>query len=125
MSEDAEIVILIIWIVCGVASALVASNRGSSGLLWFVLGVLFGPFGLLFSFTAGPRTVCRDCRKPVDSEATKCPHCGRIFDSSSSEAKAIVEPTKVCPFCAETIKAAAIKCRYCGTDLPRQSESAV
>lgn len=39
--------IVVILMLFGIAAALIASAKGRSALGWFVLGVLFGPFGLL------------------------------------------------------------------------------
>jgi hypothetical protein len=66
---------LLIWLVCGIAAAIIASNRGANGCLWFGLGFLFGPFGLAFSFGAGSGRQCPACRKNIHAEATKCPYC--------------------------------------------------
>ena len=39
--------IVIFWILFGVFSAMIASGKNRSGALWFFIGLLFGPFGLL------------------------------------------------------------------------------
>jgi hypothetical protein len=36
---------IIIWIFCGIISAIIANSKGRSGCSWFLLGVLLGPFG--------------------------------------------------------------------------------
>lgn len=63
------------WIVCGIAGAMVAAERGASGCLWFGLGFLLGPFGLVLSLVAGDGRRCPACRKNIHPEATKCPYC--------------------------------------------------
>lgn len=46
-----ELIILpIIWLVCGIAAAVTASNKGKNGCLWFGIGVLLGPIGVLIAF---------------------------------------------------------------------------
>lgn len=38
---------LISWLLVGLASAIIANSKGRSGCGWFLLGFLLGPFGLL------------------------------------------------------------------------------
>lgn len=44
----------ITWLIFGAASAYMARSRGKNPYLWFVLGMLFGVFGILFLFF-GPK----------------------------------------------------------------------
>lgn len=66
---------LAVWIFCGIGAGFVATSRGSSGCLWFGLGVAFGPFGLAAAFLAGERRRCPYCMKDIHPSATKCPYC--------------------------------------------------
>lgn len=67
---------IILWLACGIGAAATASNRGANGCLWFGLGVLFGPFGLIFSFMSGDEQVrCPSCRSMISEKATRCPRC--------------------------------------------------
>ncbi|WP_455542956.1 hypothetical protein [Intestinibacter sp.] len=37
---------LIIWLICAVACSTIANNKGQNPILWFLIGLLFGIFGL-------------------------------------------------------------------------------
>lgn len=89
-------VVLIFWIVCAVACALVASSKGRSSVGWFILGLLFSVFALvivaclssvkkLLTATGEPiptpltHVKCPDCAELVRKEAVKCKHCGCVL----------------------------------------------
>jgi hypothetical protein len=41
---------ILIWIVCGIATFLIAQNRGATNApTWFLVGVLLGPIGILLA----------------------------------------------------------------------------
>ena len=44
--------IVIIWLLFGFVSAMVASSRGASGCGYFFIGSMLGPFGLILAFVA-------------------------------------------------------------------------
>ena len=84
---------VVIWIFCGIICSTVASNKGRSGSLWFLLGILFGPLSVILILVFPPD------QQSIEKNKYESGHM------------------KKCPYCAELIKTAARKCRYCGSEL--------
>lgn len=79
------------WLICSVATAIVASSKGRSTFGWLILGFLFSFIALILvavlpSQKVAPRDPnapspdthvrCPDCREFVYKDARKCKHCG-------------------------------------------------
>ncbi len=68
-------VAVIIWLLCGIGAAMIGTRKGE-GCSAFVLGILLGPFGILFALLSkGNRVSCPHCRELMHKDATICPHC--------------------------------------------------
>jgi hypothetical protein len=89
--------IVIIWVLFGIASVIVASQKGRSKFAWFFLGVLLGPFGLLFIILLSSVNIPSN---EVRTVATINLAPDEIYPS---------QKTKKCPQCAETIKFRSFK----------------
>lgn len=85
--------LFVVWLVVAITAAIVASNKGRSGVGWFFLCMLLTPVAILI-LLALPRRGA----------------------AALAAADAALDPaeTKVCPRCAETVRRAAAICRFCG-----------
>ena len=92
-------VVIVLWIVSGIAAAYVATQKNKELGVWFFLGLLLGPIALLM-VGLSPSA-----------------------DASAPQQQGI--PTRKCPYCAEVIKGEAILCRFCGKDVEPMPQPAV
>jgi hypothetical protein len=84
---------LLIWFICGIISAVIGSRKGE-GCAAFIIGVLLGPFGILFAiFSKGNRKVCSFCKELIHREATVCPHCQREVEPAKLQIVAEKSPS--------------------------------
>lgn len=122
-----EILIVIVWLLCGFGAMAVAQERGGSSCGGLALGFLQGPIGLALAFAVFEGKQCQMCNQTIPAAARRCPKCqaelpgpGQTSERASDRA---VSPatTKTCPDCAEEVKAEARKCRFCGFIFPEPS----
>jgi hypothetical protein len=76
------LLLIIVWVVCGVFTAIVASSKGRGTWGWFFAGFLFGPIAL-FAVGFMPAAIagamqrkCPACAELILREAKRCKHCG-------------------------------------------------
>lgn len=84
--------LLFFWGLCGVLALVIAEKRGASGCIGGLLGLLLGPFGVLFALFLGGDQAraardlrngllrkCPQCAELVQREAQVCKHCAHRF----------------------------------------------
>ncbi|MBN4076484.1 hypothetical protein JYT16_02075 [Gemmatimonas aurantiaca] len=69
------IALVFFWMALGILTALVAQSKGSNPLFWLLIGMAFGPFGLIVCFIHG-RT-CPFCESKINGAIRVCPKCNR------------------------------------------------
>ena len=129
----AQIVIIIITIV-------LATSKGYSGILAFLLGLFIPLLGSLIivallpdqniGYSSGgnrkvnlPKKKCKKCNREIDGDYTACPHCGNnTFEAlegiSVSASRTIVgsKMQKKCSRCKREIDEDYTACPHCGND---------
>lgn len=65
------------WLLCGLIAYAIAAPKGA-GCLWFFLGALLGPIGIVCAIIDPGKTVqCPWCRSRIHPKAIVCPKCSR------------------------------------------------
>lgn len=116
---------IIVWIVCAVACASIASSKGHSGCLWGLLGLVFGFFALLVIAVmpsyrpVGPvEVMIRHEAAPQQAAKRKgpplLPYLAAESERIEREQGRQVRHVKKCPDCAENVLVDARVCRHCG-----------
>jgi hypothetical protein len=88
---------IVFWLICGAVAAMIASSKGGSAGLGFVVGALLGPLGIVVAFfmggeqpladkqiAAGDKKKCPRCAELVQPDALVCKHCGHEFAEATA-----------------------------------------
>ena len=77
--------LVFIMVFCGLSAATIAKIKGSSFLLWFVIGGVFPIIGTIAALAyrwerEEPRRKCEECGNVVALSDQVCMRCGRDLD---------------------------------------------
>ena len=93
-----------LWLLFGIIAGMIGSSKGE-GCLSFILGILLGPFGILFAiFSKGNQKDCPYCTKRVPEKARVCPFCQ---SSLTGKQRSSQQASAVAPVAQPTVPAAS------------------
>lgn len=69
------VIIGAIWLVCAFLGAIIGEAREAGGR-GFLLGLFFGPLGMIAAFAMDGRRECPRCGTRVTRRQSMCPNCG-------------------------------------------------
>lgn len=90
---------VLFWLILCVVTAIIASSKNRSGVLWFFISLLFSPLIGIICVACMPAIVTNDPKKQFKLDNT-------LVNMALY---------RECPECAEEIKYAAKKCKHCGS----------
>lgn len=100
--------IIPIWLVCAIVGAVICEGKGRSVAIGLVMGLVFGPVGLIIcavlsadeevleerALEQGKVKMCPACAEAVKPDANVCRYCGHRFEELSPDVgSGPVEPT--------------------------------
>ncbi|WP_418002164.1 hypothetical protein ACNO8X_18370 [Mycobacterium sp. PDNC021] len=74
-------ILLVIWLLCGIGSAVIAGSKNRSAFGWFVLGLLLGVFGLVI-IAVLPRQAPL---APLGMRSATCLRCNAVQNVPSND----------------------------------------
>ncbi len=116
-----------IWAVCVAPCAIIGmiiASRRNATLGGFLIGLVFGPLGVVASFALDGRPKCAKCASRLSSGAETCPYCRTDVERTRHDNRVQRTTTKRiyfnCPHCQEKLSWPAydagnmIPCTKCG-----------
>jgi hypothetical protein len=73
-----EFVIVAGWLACGLLGHIVGAQK-EAGTTGTVLGLLFGPLGVIVAGFIDARPICPTCGTRLNGQPTLCPACKTSF----------------------------------------------
>lgn len=67
-----------LWLACAFLASIVGAQK-QAGWTCLMLGILFGPVGLIASFAIDHRETCPTCGTRLNGRPTMCPACKTRF----------------------------------------------
>ena len=90
---------LLIFLLAGLAGALIADKKGRDKLIWFLLCFFFPPLLLLLVFLP---------LKLAGGKTKKCPFCSRVVSAGAT----------TCKYCKKELPIEMVQCPACGSFVP-------
>jgi hypothetical protein len=124
---------VVIWVLCGLVAAAIYQNKGRSWGAAFLVGLIFGPIGVILAaltpanpagqaqraLSGGAAKKCPQCAELVQPDAKICRYCQHVFVvppslSASQASKARMPDGGMrCAACGERVQPDAAACPHC------------
>lgn len=75
MPSTEMLLLLGAWCLAHVTCGIIVGRARERGLAGGLLGLLFGPIGVIAAFALDGRPSCPMCESRLDAAPRKCPHC--------------------------------------------------
>lgn len=103
---------VIFWLICAVATGLIAQSKSRSFVLWFLGAFFLTPLMLLVVLCIGNLgNQCSKCKTFCPKDATKCKACGSDLEGGTT--KEVKKNSMICPKCKRTYGDDYRTCTYC------------
>lgn len=77
-------IFVLFWFICAMLAGAIGGKKGEGGI-GFLVGLFFGPFGVLFAILSSGKLIkCRFCKERIDKEASICPHCRQNLNTKDA-----------------------------------------
>lgn len=68
-----------LWVLCGIATGIIAQSRGRDAWNWLLMGLLLGPLGIASALVTPHDKTALEEGAPRDGRLRRCPYCAELI----------------------------------------------